>query len=425
MITGASGYIGSCLTSLAIKRGHEVIAASRQNTKSHHTPWIYFNLSSKDTIAIPAFTNVVIHLAANTSATNLLNDDVEVAAARKLLKATNEVGAKFIFISSQTARANAPTAYGKIKWQIEQEVLASGGKVIRPGLVYGRQLNGLYGRLVRIVQKLPLLPIFIPSPFLQPIHIDDLVDGILFIAENDDTVGSNIYCLASPLPISFSAFLRAIAKERLRCTRFFFPIPVFIINLIFLLKIYSRETKFTFDRLQSLFNLPIMTVEASLDQIGLRPRSLDSGLHPSGNNRQRKLLQEGNAFLGYIMKRPPNKDVLRRYVRVINSLRKNQEFALPKIFLSYPILISLLDSHTRRFSIMGEEFNWRLDAATVLAEATPEGATRFLGATHRYRLSTDLFLIINALASEAFWHIARIIFTPFLYFYFAHRNDSL
>ncbi len=413
VITGATGYIGNSLTSLAVERGYDVVMASRQQPASSGASWLHFDLASSEVVALPAGTDVVVHLAANTGESNSLDEVGEVAAAQRLINSAHKAGARFIFVSSQTARADAPTAYGRIKWRIENDVLSAGGCVIRPGQVYGGELRGLYGTLVKIVQKLPLLPAFMPAPQVQPIHVDDLAEGLLRIAERGE-VQSVVYYLATSVPISFSIFLSEIAKSRLRSRRVFVPVPVVAINFFVALLGATWRARLGLDRLRSLFDLPVMATASDLNQLGLTLRPLPTGLHPSGNDRRRRLLREGQALLIYILKAQPGSAVLRRYVRAIEALRGGREFGLPRIFLSYPILLSLLSKASWSDAAAGEEFIWRLDAATMLAEASPAGAGRFLGLGRRHGLPHSMLLIMIALVGEAFWRLTRVFVSPML-----------
>ena len=157
-----------------------------------------------------------------------------------------------------------------------------------------------------------------------------------------------------------------------------------------------------------------MATTSNLDKLGLVLRPLPAGLHPSGDGRRRHLLREGQALLAYILKEQPDSAVLRRYVRAIESLRDGQAFGLPGAFLNYPILLSLLGKTSWLDDTLGTEFIWRLDAATLLAEASPAGATRFLGFGRRHGLLSSFRLMTNALLSEAFWRLARVFFFPML-----------
>ncbi|MDP1722747.1 MAG: sugar nucleotide-binding protein [Candidatus Gottesmanbacteria bacterium] len=411
VVTGATGYIGSCLTCLASRRGHDVVIASRQRPSTFPASWLPFDLSSDNSIVFPINTNAVVHLAANTTHTNRLKNECELVAAQRLIKSAQEVGAKFIFVSSQTARPDAPTAYGRTKWHIELEVLSAGGWVVRPGQVYGGELRGLFGMLVKTVQQLSILPAFLPAPKVQPIYVDDLAEGLLRIAERGD-IPPGVYCLAAPEPISFSKFLDEIAKSRLRCRRGFVPVPVVIIDALATVLGEALRTRLGLERLRSLFDLPVMESASDLKRLGLTLRPLHSGMHPSGNDRRRCLLREGRALLIYVLKEPPGSAVLRRYICAIEQLRGGQALGLPRFFLGYPIFLSLLDKSVWANKTASAEFSWRLDTATMLAEATPTGAYRFLGLGREHGVLSSLFSMTSAVACEVFWRMLRVIFFP-------------
>ena len=411
VVTGATGYIGSRLTSLALKRGHDVVIASRQRPSCFTSPWLSFDLSSGHSMALPIGTDAVVHLAANTQHANGLDEECELSAARKLIQSAQEAGAKFIFVSSQTARADAPTVYGRTKWRIEQEVLSAGGWVVRPGQVYGGALRGLFGTLVQTVRQLPLLPAFMPAPTVQPIHVDDLAEGLLRMAERGDVVPT-VYCLAAPEPVAFAQFLGGIAQSRLRCWRGFVPVPVVFINALG----EKVRTRLGLERLRSLFDLPVMATASDLQQLGLTLRPLRAGLHPSGSNLRRHVLQEGAALLTYILKAAPSSAVLRRYVRVIEQMRGGLAVGLPRFFKNYPMALSLLDVSAWADKTVGTEFSWRLDAATLLAEATSLGADRFLGVGKELKRQRgalgSLMAMTNAVAGEVLWRLLRVLLLP-------------
>lgn len=265
--------------------------------------------------------------------------------------------------------------------------------------------------LVRTVQRLPMLPAFVSAPKVQPIHVRDLAEGLLRIAERGD-VPPGVYCLAAPEPVFFSKFLDGIAKSRLRCWRGFVPVPVVVINALATVLGEASRTRLGLERLRSFFDLPVMETASNLKRLGLTLRPLHSGMHPSGNDRRRCLLREGRALLIYVLKEPPGSSVLRRYIHAIEQLRGGQALSLPQLFLGCPILLSLLDESTWVSKTAGAEFSWRLDAATVLAEATPSGAYRFLGLGRENGLLSSLLSVANAVVCEVFWRVLRVVFFP-------------
>jgi len=64
-----------------------------------------------------------------------------------------------VVISSLSAFAGCRSLYGKAKLQIESLALSADAVVIRPGLVYGNDSGGMFGRLVRQVRGSRLLPV--------------------------------------------------------------------------------------------------------------------------------------------------------------------------------------------------------------------------------------------------------------------------
>ncbi len=408
-VTGATGYIGICFAKWADSEGHKIVALSRRRPEWVACDWIPYELSSKQPLALPIDTDAVLHLAMSKSPNDQLDGAQEVLAAGLLVQAAQKVSAKFIFVSSQTARPDAPTVYGRIKWRIEQNVLAARGWVVRPGQVYGGMPRGLFGELVKMVRHLPVLPAFMPAPKVQPIHVDDLAAGLLRIAERSD-IPPGVLCLASPEPVSFTDFLHAIARSRLRLRRFFFPVPALIISTAIRLVREPLRTRIGLERLRSLFDLPMMNTTHDLQRLGVQLRSLSSGMHPAGSARRRHLLLEGHALLAYVLRAQPGNAMLGRYVRAIEKLRGGVVLALPGPFVWWPALLALIDRGNRTETAWDKEFQWRLDAATVLAEASPLGARVFLGMGERYGFMSNLFLIARAIAFEASWRILGALF---------------
>jgi nucleoside-diphosphate-sugar epimerase len=409
-ITGASGYIGSRLTTLASSKGHEVILASRLPPFSSSN-WFPYDLNNADSIILQEDIDVVIHLATDTTFEN--DNKTEILAAKVLIQATKKISAKFIYISSQTARHDAPTAYGRLKWKIEQDVLASDGWVIRPGQVYGGNEQGLFGMLVSIVRSLPILPAFLPSPKVQPIHVDDLSKGLLCIAQADN-VASGVICIASPEPVSFTKFLSVISCQRVRKQKLFIPFPIIFITIISSLIGYRLRNRLGLERLKSLFDLPIMDTKKDLKILNLSLRSLSSGMHRSGSNRRRTLILEGRALFMYLLKSNPSSSLIRRYVRVIEKMREGKPLGLPQFICKQPLLIGFLDRPPYAQITENSEFVGRLDDAMVLAEATIQGASSFLGFDKKSGVFVSLFIILKSLISEAFWRVLSLTILPIM-----------
>lgn len=409
-MTGATGYIGQRLIRAALLANYEVLGLSRRPTALADVVWQYFELDEVGQFTLPSDVAVVFHLAANTQRAD--GSESELVGAQRIIAAANSVGANFVFVSSQTAREDAPTGYGRIKWQIERMTLAAGGWVYRPGLVYGGPECGLFGRLCNLIQSLPVLPAFIPSPLVQPVHVDDLAKALLSYL---NLPSSSVLCIGASDPIKFTKFLQAIARYRVRRNIITVSIPTSLINCAVKVMGTRLSSKYGLDRLQSLFALPIMEISTDLQRVLPTLRSLEAGLSPAGRVR-RPLLFEANMLLTYLLRMPPNPILMRRYVRAIEILRHDRALRLSKIFFFFPAMLALIEGARCINNEFQNEFSWRLNTALILAEASPQGALRFLGINQRQNWLINSIRMLKAIFSEAIRRVAQLIFFPILFY---------
>ena len=405
-ITGASGYIGRRLVKQALALGHEVVVLCRQNPYMPGTEWQHYDLADLNDLSIPAGTSHLIHLAADTGSYTISMEQ-EVLSARRLIAATGKAHSSFIFISSQTARAEAPTDYGKVKWQIEQQVTAASGLVLRPGMVYGGSEQGLFGTLVAFIRQHRCIPAFLPAPRVQPVHVDDLCAAILACTQAT-APRAHVLCIGTPESVSFTDFLQAIATHWLQVQRIRLPVPVFLLTWISLMMSRATQERTGLYRLTSLFSLPAMETRADLATLKIVLRSLHSGMARSGNGQRRALLREAVALLTYVLRESPSYALVARYVRAIEHSRPLLALNLPSLLLTFPPMLALVDND------QSAELRWRLRAAVLLSEATPQGARRFLGPEIAAGALPAIALIVVAVIKEAVWRVASLLLRPFL-----------
>lgn len=409
LITGATGYIGQRLSLLAAANGYEVICATRQPCTATYT-WLQYDLLAPPP-EFPAGVQVIIHLAADTSTGTHTNSDSEVDAAKALINRAEQAGARFIFISSQTAGAMAFSDYGRTKWRIEQEVLAAGGVVLRPGQVYGGPERGLFGLLTGLVRRMPFIPQFIPAPGVQPIHVDDLAASILTIVERKD-ICFETFKLGAVQPISFGSFLLLIAAHRVRAIRLPIPVPVALLKLIAAVLGLSLSSKVGLQRVLSLVNLPRMDSEKSLKKLGIELRPLAYGMHRSGRGQRRQRLQEGAILLGYLLKSPPRISLVIRYAKALERVGDASALINSHLLSRWPILMALLDNRSVLKEPRGQELSWRLQVALGIAEASPQGAQAFLGTLQRRNPVIIIIALGLASTKEFAWRISALLLRP-------------
>jgi nucleoside-diphosphate-sugar epimerase len=367
IITGATGYIGKQLTLDALTEGCKITALARRPLLFENVDFIPFDLS-KPIAKLPKV-DAIFHLAANTTGT--LDKEMEFTCALQLAHEAKQLGIRFIFVSSQAAAPDAPTDYGRSKWQIEQMVIANGGIVIRPGLVYGGHAeSGLYKTLLGLVERYYFIPMLIPSPQVQPIHIQDLTKILIAIAK-DPTTHPQEYNICSAEPLSFNLFMQSLARYRLRCLRVPVPIPTYLLNkLIFIAGKLNPNFSSLANRFDSLLKLKPMQLSGHIQcELGIALRSLADGLQARGSQKRRQLAREAILLIHYTTGKRPAIRAIASYIRCIETLFHGEALALP-----FPALLRFKDcgSLFLKRDFCEEKLNHRLSIAIALTENAPE-----------------------------------------------------
>jgi NADH dehydrogenase len=363
IITGGTGYIGQRLVEMARRDGRKITLLARRDG------WKLGDALPPGSFdaALPADTQAIIHLAhdwKNAGGENS-NTNLNRAGTRPLAEAARAAGARFVFVSSQSARPGAANIYGRTKWEIEQELTGPREVSARVGLVYGGPRRAQYGLLCRLVGIAPVLPMVDPWRQVQPIHLDEVCAGLLLLADNEMTgwVG-----LAGPEPLAFGQFLKALARVLHGKALPIVPIPLRLALLacdatakIPFLPTVDRE------RVLGLAGFQPMDCAAQLRALGLEVRPVAAGL--AGEPMARRVrLGEARAGLTFVLGRPPGLDLLRRAVRAIEAAEAPAGPVLPPAARAMPFLLHAIEPIGD-----GSALKRRLDLLAALAEASPDG----------------------------------------------------
>jgi len=208
LLTGAGGFIGQRLASALTASGHRVRGLSRR------TGHDFAQLTEPDRwrpllAGIDTVINAV-GIIAEARAQHF--EPIHHLAPAALFQTATECGVeRIIQISALGADDQAITDYQRSKYAADQVLrgLSVIGFILRPSLIIGADNASL--RLFRRMARLPL--IFLPGrseQWVQPIHIDDVVDTVLRCL--DFPGPGETLDLVGPQPLRFRDFL-----ARLQC----------------------------------------------------------------------------------------------------------------------------------------------------------------------------------------------------------------
>src|SRR5271170_2876708 len=174
-ITGSNGYVGGCAKNYFTARGWEILELTRRPKSNPRA--IKFQLGEE--ISPLEFENVsaLVHCAYDFKPLRW-NEicAVNIEGSRKILEAARAAKIpKIIFISSISAFDGCRSLYGKAKLEIEKIALDCGALVIRPGLVYGNDSGGMFGKLSAQIRKSSMIPMIGDGSQIQfLVHNGDL-----------------------------------------------------------------------------------------------------------------------------------------------------------------------------------------------------------------------------------------------------------
>lgn len=380
VVTGASGYIGARLVERAQRRGCEVVVLGSRPAGANDTtipaitatPW---RLGEPPRLTAFAGATAVVHLAHDWASDRLDGTspgNLNLTGAEVLARAAREAGVqRFVFASTTSARAGALNAYGKIKFAQEERLRAlpnSNGRIFcaRIGLVYGGPERAQYGLMAKLA-GLPVLPMIGLDREVQPIHLDEVCDGLLALAL-DPPAGRQTVVLAGPAPMTFGNWLRALRRARHGRRLWLIPMPMgFALMACDMTKAIPFLPTVERERVLGLAGAAPMASAEDLAALGLTLREPADALMDCRPAR-RRLIAECRAMLRYVAGtrlRSPG-----AIIRLARVARRDPAFrrALPRVALRWPGLLRLIEPIRPS---MQHGLSRRLHLAAMVVESLP------------------------------------------------------
>lgn len=280
-ITGATGFVGAELSAVFRANGHTVIELGRRPDGRQFRYWKLGEQLPQECAAA----DVIVHLASAT----LIETKSTAEAARRdrdgtriLIEQIRQLRQdgrprRLIFLSSQSARANAANAYGRSKWEIERMLDQQDEIIIRPGLVYGEPPASVFATFDRL-SRLPIVPIVENRKCIQPIHVRELASCIVQIATMEDPPRCTKLGAVDPLTLRHA--LEATARRAGRRVPIMIPVPANAVRLG--TRVLDRLVRVTLtERLDGVTGLEPMETKTSLAALGQTLEPYDSALGPT------------------------------------------------------------------------------------------------------------------------------------------------
>ena len=225
LVTGVSGYLGSCVSRALEQSGWNVRPLTR-NPKPGSSA-VRFQLGEEISPGSLTGAQALVHCAYDFKQVAWRDiHTVNVSGSEKLLRAAREAKIeRLIYISSISAYEGCRSLYGKAKLETEKIARSLGAISIRPGLIWSESPGAMFGRLIRQVENARVLPLFGGGSQIQyMVHEQDLSKIICSLAAGALKSPSEVLTVANEQPWTFRQLLEEIARAKQKHISFL-PVP--------------------------------------------------------------------------------------------------------------------------------------------------------------------------------------------------------
>jgi predicted dehydrogenase/nucleoside-diphosphate-sugar epimerase len=233
--------------------------------------------------ALESPVRTVVHCAATTSETKVdyaQSFKVNVEGTRNLLQACQDQGIdRFIMISTQSANEQNPSTYARTKLAADLAVKESplAYTILKPSTIYGPGSKGLFAKMVRLLDTVPVVPILgSGSRLIRPIHVFDLCEAILECQGSDQAFGKT-YDLGGRDLVSYEDFIGSILHAR-RKKKPFVHVSLPVCRALAAAFSFLKNPPFTRDNVLGLNQNQVCSIDAARNDFGFSPRGLREGL---------------------------------------------------------------------------------------------------------------------------------------------------
>jgi NADH dehydrogenase len=277
-VTGAGGFIGQHLIRHFAEAGWQVRAFQRTRRAPDSDSIRHVDFTMPGGIREEDFAGLdwLIHGAVQEYGPRHRDaDEVNLAAARKLIGFARTQGTRIAFLSTLSAHDEAASHYGRTKLRMEPMFDPERDTVLRLGLVLGRA-GGLFGGIVETLKTARVVPL--PDGGRQPVQIiamDDLMRAVQRVVDNGR---GGRFEIAHPEVYRIRDLYRAII-ERTGAKPLLLPVPLALVAIgVRVFETFGLPAPVTRENVLGLQRMRVFDTAPSLAALDLRTSGLTEAI---------------------------------------------------------------------------------------------------------------------------------------------------
>lgn len=277
-VTGATGFLGGHVVPLLVGHGHEVSALARSRAAADRAERLGATPVAGD-LDDPESVDAAFSANGARALVNLAS--LGFGHAATIVAAAENAGLRrAVFVSTTSIFTRLDAASKRVRAEAEEVIRASSLEwtVVRPTMIYGEPGDRNMARLLRLVQRSPVVPLPGGGHRLQqPVQVDDVASAVVAALESGAAVGQ-AYDVAGPeaLPLR-EVVLQAAAAAGRRPRLVPVPIGPLTVALRFYEAVVPRP-RVRAEQVQRLAEDKAFDIEAARRDLGYDPRPFASGI---------------------------------------------------------------------------------------------------------------------------------------------------
>jgi uncharacterized protein YbjT (DUF2867 family) len=284
-VTGATGFVGGHLLQALTRRGHEITCLVRSTGRlSIPAREVVGDATRPEGLAeAMAGMEAAIHLVGiirEFPARGITFHRLHVEATRNVVAAARQAGvARYLHMSSNGARPDAPSLYHRSKWEAEELVRASGlpYTIFRPSVIFGPG-GGFVNLLADMIRRSPVVPVVGNGRYLlQPVSVATVAEGFALALERPQTAGES-FEVCGPDRLTYNRVLDLIGEAVGRGHPAKLHLPVWLMRAAAAGLGRFPWFPVTPDQLTMLFEGNLCGVQTFYETFGLEPVHLAGAL---------------------------------------------------------------------------------------------------------------------------------------------------
>ena len=184
---------------------------------------------------------------------------------------------RFIFVSTR-AIGKEGGVYSNSK-RLAEEIVKNSGlawTIVSPSEIYGIYEEESINRLIKNIERMPVIPVIGQGKYkIAPVYIDDIINAIIKILENENTVYKT-YNLSGPEEMSYRNFIdKVLELKKLKKAKINIPVLFFSIIARLLAFFKVKKPFIVKDQIPRLLCKKSADITLAKKDLGYQPKTIN------------------------------------------------------------------------------------------------------------------------------------------------------